>query len=216
MTVVPRSKTPPPTHVPMVNPYTVEDGDRRQRAFIMCSTIDYLNAFETDCEHLANRNLIRWVMWAMFDSESQKDHAGACRVLLVKGDMLETAGKLTKEYGCRFAVLNMANATHPGGGFATGAAAQEENMLRRTNVINTLTSDVLRWRHPNRVGYSTKMSNLINAKDGRVYSDDPRQGEFRVCVRGPEDYSKPGLGISTLFQDRLSPDSADYAACKDS
>lgn len=179
----------------MVNPFLVEDGDKRQRALIMHSTIEYLNAHEIECGHLSLSNLLRW---ALMSSELKTDHAGSCRVLLVGDDMLETAGKLTKEYGQRFAVLNMANATHPGGGFATGAAAQEENMVRRTNLVNAFSSDVLRWKHDGRVTYTTRMTNLINAKDGRVYCDDPRKGAFRVCVRGPEDYSKSDLGYEFL------------------
>jgi uncharacterized protein (TIGR02452 family) len=39
-------------------------------------------------------------------------------------------------------ILNMANAYKPGGGFLTGARAQEEDLFRCTNLYSTLTTDM--------------------------------------------------------------------------
>ena len=49
--------------------------------------------------------------------------------------------KLTKVYGETFAVLNMANAYFPGGGYDEGMPAQEENMFRRTDCHFAVTTD---------------------------------------------------------------------------
>ena len=48
------------------------------------------------------------------------------------------AGVQLKEQGYNPAVLNMASRRNPGGGVATGAAAQEETLFRRTNLFRSL------------------------------------------------------------------------------
>ena len=59
------------------------------------------------------------------------------RVSVVSEDMLEAAGRLVAE-GNQVAVLNMADATKPGGGVARGAGAQEEDLHRRTDLYRFL------------------------------------------------------------------------------
>ncbi|CAG8656600.1 17749_t:CDS:2 [Funneliformis caledonium] len=55
-------------------------------------------------------------------------------VQVVNDDCLNHALKLKRE-GYDSIVLNMANAEVPGGGYLYGAAAQEENLFRRTNLF---------------------------------------------------------------------------------
>jgi len=53
-----------------------------------------------------------------------------------------TAALQAVQDGYRPLVLNMANEQQPGGGFLTGAQAQEEDLFRCTNLYRTLTEDL--------------------------------------------------------------------------
>jgi len=59
---------------------------------------------------------------------------------VIDSDCLEAALKI-KEEGMNPVVLNMANAHHAGGGYITGASAQEEDLFRRSTYSNQLVTD---------------------------------------------------------------------------
>ena len=60
-----------------------------------------------------------------------------CEISVLERDMLDVAQEYVQQ-GCRVAVLNMANAATPGGGFQKGAGAQEEDLHRRTDAFRFL------------------------------------------------------------------------------
>lgn len=70
------------------------------------------------------------------------------QVQVRNADVLEVASEYTD---LRVAVLNMASAQFPGGGFRTGSGAQEENLHRRTDVVRFLMEQ-RQWYYPIKQG----------------------------------------------------------------
>ena len=67
-------------------------------------------------------------------------------VVVSNADTFTTAGKLSQQYKGKIAVLNFANAYHPGGGVLIGASAQEEDLCRVSTLYPVLASDINRKR----------------------------------------------------------------------
>ena len=156
-----------------------------------------LNRFSTDdppgkYDLLAQINLQRWCASAEKLQTSNQ-------VYIVGGDWGEVTHAMTKEHGCCFAVLNMANAFVPGGAYVEGAPAQEENMFRRTNChffVGPEEYDATLDR------YHLYMTSLLSAENGKVYLDSRNS---RVCIRGPEDRSQSDLGYEWLPNEEIFP-----------
>ncbi len=116
---------------------------------------------------------------------------------------------LTQLHGRCFAVLNMANAFVPGGAYVEGAAAQEENMFRRTDChfhVDPGSYD------PQSNRYLPHMTRLLSAGDGKVYLDVEHP---RVCIRGAEDRLEAGLGYAWLADNEIFPFYEMRAAAQD-
>src|SRR5207342_2891685 len=60
------------------------------------------------------------------------------------------ASRRLVEAGLRPLALNFANGIHPGGGFLTGARAQEENLCRSSALFGTLAGDPMYEAHRRR------------------------------------------------------------------
>lgn len=120
---------------------------------------------------LAQTNLKRW--------QSQAKPKTAT-VVVLPNDWGEVALQLTKQHGAIFAVLNMANAVVPGGGYLEGLGAQEENMFRRTDCHLSINDEQLQ---PDGQRYRREMTECVEGCSGTVYLDHE---EPRVCIRGAE------------------------------
>ena len=66
------------------------------------------------------------------------------QVVVEQGDCLVTAKDLQTQGHERVAVLNMACATHPGGGYLQGQGAQEENLHRRSTYSAVMGGPMLK------------------------------------------------------------------------
>lgn len=152
---------------------------------------------------LAMDNLTRWKLEAdqrkgSADSNESKEalsDASAARrptIAVVPDDWGVATLRATQQSGQCHAVLNLANAYHPGGGYLDGARAQEENMFRRTDCVEALEDAMMDLR---KEMYTEQATRLISGQDGIVYLDP---GNPRVCFRGPEDAGKRNLGTSRL------------------
>jgi hypothetical protein len=156
-----------------------------------------LTAFE-QCQppgryhHLAAANLARW------KSAARGLEAGT-KVQVIPGDWGEVTRSLTKAYGTCFAVLNMAHPHVPGGAYVEGAAAQEENMFRRTDCHFCIEPQHV---DPETDFYVPEMTALLCGQKGNVYCDCQKP---RICIRGREDRSKSDLGYAWLPEDEVFP-----------
>ena len=74
-------------------------------------------------------------------------------VVQVTNETTRGAGRRLVERGGRVVALNFANGVHPGGGFLTGARAQEEVLCRSSALYATLEGDAMyaaHWRRDDR------------------------------------------------------------------
>ena len=69
--------------------------------------------------------------------KSLPDHKIDNNILIINGDTFDIAIALAKN-GFNPVVLNMASFSRPGGGYLTGASAQEESLFRRSNLCDCL------------------------------------------------------------------------------
>ncbi len=139
---------------------------------------------------LARDNHARWAG----NAEASPDTVD---VQILAGDWGEATLDLSRRYGKIFAVLNMANAYIPGGGYIEGAASQEENLYRRSD-CHFYIRDEGYDRETDR--YRPHMTELISGATGRVYLGVSHP---RVCIRGVEEADQPNLGYRWLEEDEV-------------
>jgi len=168
--------------------------DLVQRRLILKETLEaFLNVKPADYYHLlATVNLERWKNEAKPKNVEEK-------VQVISGDWGEVTYMLTKKYGTCFAVLNMANAYIPGGGYIEGMMAQEENMFRRTDCHFSITSAEY---DESIEQYTSAMTELLSAKYEVVYLDKEHP---RVCIRGSENRQADDLGYEWLAEEDIFP-----------
>ena len=165
-----------------------------KRRKVLRETLNVFNSVTPSdyCQNKAMVNLSRWLKERNSVSPEKK-------VQVIEGDWGDITLKLTKTYGECFAVLNMANAYVPGGGYVEGMSAQEENMYRRTDCHFYITEKEYD-RSLNR--YRPFMTEQISATNGTVYLDTDNP---RICMRGSEDQTLDDLGYAWLKEDEIFP-----------
>ena len=112
-------------------------------------------------------------------------------------DILEVAERLIDECSGPVAVLNMACASHPGGGVQSGAGAQEENLHRRT--------DLWRFLKPNRRRFYPLGKSCLLSKKVTVFRGSEAKGyplldkPFHIYVISSAACSHPKLTQNNTY-----------------
>jgi hypothetical protein len=143
-------------------------------------------------QKLAAQNLEKW-------QDAAPKLGSGLQVDVFPEDWGVVARRLTQKSGRCYAVLNMANAYVPGGGYLQGAAAQEENMFRRTDCYFSLND---RQVAPRSSYYLPAFSKILNAEEHEVFLDLEHP---RVCFRGPENRDANDLGYALLPDEEIFP-----------
>lgn len=169
-------------------------GAQGKRIEVLIQTLERLEEASPTAKYhrLAQENLRRWRKEA-----EARETVASCEIRVLPGDWGAVTHELTKEFGVCFASLNMANAECPGGGYANGMIAQEENMFRRTDCHFSLNKEEF-----DDDMYDEETKDILNAKGGRVYLDVDYP---RVCIRGAEDRHQSDLGYEWLPDEEVFP-----------
>ena len=100
-----------------------------------------------------------------------------CEIIIVNNDCLDIGLQL-KDQGFNPVVLNMASMTRPGGGYMTGARAQEESLFRRSNLYQCLNEEL----YPINFSEALYTPNAVIIKNSKYrYYDDYKKMSFIAC-----------------------------------
>ena len=159
-------------------------GTDKARVGVVLETLHKLDELRDGFRLCARENMTRLRQEcpsSMAGSADRPTPRDTVLLYVLNADWGVAARAVASTFGVVPVVLNMANSRTAGGGYLNGRAAQEENMLRRTDVHYSFCRKtvVLDDSHAT---YRRDVTSLLNADGGLVMLDD----EPRVCVRGPE------------------------------
>ncbi|KAL0249076.1 hypothetical protein GEMRC1_004310 [Eukaryota sp. GEM-RC1] len=115
---------------------------------------------------------------------------------------IEIFNETVTETYFKIAVLNMANENHPGGGYLTGASAQEESLFRRTTLAAALHPDNIDGCNRKQITYPWKKSNIdvIFSENIEIF----RHSEINSLQSLPQPYSINIISCAAIERPDLS------------
>jgi hypothetical protein len=175
------------------------------RKFVLQETLDAF-ANTTTANHYydtAEKNIQHWSSLVKPTVRSK-----SLSIIVEDKDWGVMVYELSKKYGTTFVCLNMSNSNHPGGGYAKGSGAQEENMFRRTNCHFTLERNSVIESKKNHKGQIKLMylENIRKQIAGETISAYLDMEKPRICIRGPEIITRNQVqGYEFLKDDEICP-----------
>lgn len=74
------------------------------------------------------------------NAETPVTYDKPCEISVIDADTISAAWSANSDSSAKIAILNFASFRHPGGGFITGAMAQEESICHHTNLYDALAA----------------------------------------------------------------------------
>lgn len=187
-------------------------GDRRQ--FLMENrdkVFDYLKKFELP----EPRSVINPT-----NTENPVTYDRHCEISVIDADTISAAWSANSEPSSKIAILNFASFRHPGGGFMTGAMAQEESICHHTNLYNALVAQQVwydenehitnRCLYQNRAILTYDVSIIARGIGDFVPIENVFQADFLTCA-SPNAGAAQKKGVSDEKINRAIEERVSYA-----
>lgn len=142
-----------------------------------------------------------------------------CGINIIDADTISAAWEIHRDPGAKIVILNFASFRHPGGGFMTGAMAQEESICHHTNLYHALAAQekwyaenerlTNRSLYQNRSILTSDVSIIARGIGNFVRREEVFRADFLTCAC-PNAGAARSKGVSEQEINRAIEDRASY------
>lgn len=155
------------------------------------------------------------------NAENPVMYDNSCEISVIDADTISAAWNVHKQnFNAKIVILNFASFRHPGGGFMTGAMAQEESICHHTNLYNALVAQqawydenehiINRCLYQNRAILTYDVSIIARGIGKFVPAEKVFQADFLTCA-SPNAGAAAKKGVSEEEINRAIEQRASYA-----